>query len=547
MEPNQHPPIDQHDAERNAENTATRPNSLLLPLLLIVRPGVFFRAWGQHAPMTWVIGACWVIGIGSMSTSILNRMISPSANFPISIDSWTMLWAVLLATGMLRGLGVYWIGGAWFRARLWMSGERSKCWKRCTRVYLGGRLVEQTVGVLGLIIYTFTFATLGDFLFGDRFWWLIALGLTALLWGGMVSFLGARAVFTLNAWSWLWLFAVPMLWRLSMTAVGLWVTLVGGPPTLDSMAQQGTTWNEPGTFTYDGSVVNVVLADGWEAVDLDGGVRAVSPDGRATWTARVLSNDSLDAKRSAFFPSDTNPVETMPDASMGRWSGELIQYRNDERNLITLTSALDARHVLLFTFDAKADAGGEIYTDLERCMASAYVVDDRIVGVDASRVQTIETRIARFDVPESWIVRVFDSEPTGYTAPIRVNRIDSPGAAEIQVIVYGDDRSRQEAFDLLFKEVGGAYNITRSNRITRWRGYECEGVLARATTKRGMPIELTMVTIGRPSGMKADIVTLHAPHEPASLKQGLDLFERSIRFTDNSGTIVPDTPADGQP
>lgn len=527
-----------------------KPSVMLLPVWLIVQPGLFFRAWGQRAPLGWMMAACWVIGVGSMATSVLNRIMSGSNLLPIAIETWTKLWIVVITAGVLRGLGIYWIGGSWFRARLWMSGEKSKCWKRSTRVYIGGRLVEQSVGVLGLIIYSLHFDTLGDFIAGDRFGWLILLGSVALVWGGVVSFLGARAVFSLNAWSWLWLFALPMVWRLGIVGVGLWVTLWGGPLSMESIARSSSTWNEPGTFQHDGKVINVVLADGWRAIDLDDGVRATNSDGQATWTARILPVDLVERERIGYIQGESDPTHEM-DGRMGRWNGIIRQYRTESRTLVTVTSELDTAHALFFVHESLGNAQGLVNPDFRRCMASAYVVDERIIGVNTSSMRKVDGGVVQYEVPENWIERRYSSQPEGFATPIRQTTTQSPGAASIQILTYIDNEPRRESFEASWKELSDRFGIERFTRMTRWRDFDCDGATGQGTSPLGMPVNLTLVTIERPGGIKVDIVTLSAPHEPASLLRGLRLIEQSVRFTDKPLPPEIDAPTDalgdGQP
>jgi len=530
----------------DAADSKSSGNPILLAVWLVLRPGFFFRAWGQRAPLGWMIGACWVVGLGSMAISILNRLMASPQRLPIQIDSWAMLWVILIATGALRGLGIYWIGGAWFRARLWLSGERTKCWKRSARVYLGGRFVEQSAGVLGLVIYTFHFATLGDFVRGDRMPWLILLGTIALLWGGMVSFLGARAVFTLNAWSWLWLFALPMLWRIGIVGVTAWATFFGGPLSLESLERNSSTWREPGTFTHDGAIVNVALADGWVVTDLDNGVRATSQDTLIRWSMVIVPNDSVQDTLAASIPSGVE-ARSQGERLTGRWFGMRREYERDGTTSLLIDCELDTDHSAVFFASAPSPAWEDAYTDIERCMASAYVTDERFIGVDPNNMRTLDMGPVVFDVPATWIVKEYVDQDDDYSTDLHQTTINSPGQAEMYLLVYGSEQTRAESFELSWKEIGGWHDFTRSSRITTWRGVPCDGVNSSGKTQRGMPIELTLVTIERPGGVMVNVVTIHAPHEPASLLRGVRLFEQSVRFTDEPLPNGTDAPADGQP
>lgn len=533
------PPVDSP-----AHDPVVRP--VLLPLWLIVRPGLFFRAWGQRAPIGWVLLAGWVVGIGGMASSVINRLATSPQLLPLQIDSWWLLWVVLLVTGTLRGLGIYWIGGALFRLRLWLSGERSGCWKRSVRVYLGGRLVESSVGVLGIVAAMVQYNTLGDFVQGQRAWWLVLLGAAALVWGGVVSFLGARAVFRLNDWAWLWLFALPLLWRITLLGIGAWIALLGGLPPLGADDRADSSWQEPGTFTHRGAMVSVALADGWTATDLDDGVEATSPDGSVRWSMRFVPTGSAEELLADALPEGAS-MSYQIEGLTGRWHGVRRSFEHEGTTYMLVECDLDRDRSAVFVASAPASDWENAYEDIERCMASSYVTAERVVGIDPGDVRTIDLVAVTFDVPASWIVKEYRDVDAGYNTDLFQVSVKSPGQAEMYVLVFGNDQSRAESFERSWKEIQGWHRFTRSSRITKWRGYDCDGITASGTTRRGMPIKLTLVTIELDQGIKADVVTLHAPHEPASLLQGVRLFERSIRFTGEPLPARSEAPAAEQP
>ncbi|MCC5823655.1 MAG: hypothetical protein LAT64_11020 [Phycisphaerales bacterium] len=493
----------------------------LLPALF-VRPGVFFRSWGADAPLAWVIGAAWLVGIGSMSGSILNRMRADSwpSWLTIDLDGWMVFWVVVMATGVLRGLGAVVVGGGWFRARLWLSGVRTPCWGASLRLYIGGRFVEQVAGVLALIGGSFVYASPSAYL-GDGVGRVVMIaGVVLLLWGGVVPFLGARALFRLNRWSWLWLFALPVAWRLAIAAAGFWWTIAGAP--------SGLSWNEPGTRTHQGPVFSVVIHRDWIPTDRPDGVDAVRPDGRASWGATIVPTEQAGARALALGGSE-DPVLSPGPGTIGRWTGDRWEHRVGEKTVVIFDSELDNEHRVLFRLAAPSAEWGDVYADLERCMASAFVVDPRFVGVDAGRMTTIGSGSLAFEVPENWIVGSMtkENDTLGTVEQIHVR---SPGAAEIFVLSYRSEQGAAELFGATREELAGWYTLGGERLISVWRGMPCVGMEAAGRTRRGMPIRLRVVVLELADGARAEILTVFAPHEPESLRRGLRHFEESVRF-----------------
>lgn len=458
-----------------------------------------------------------------MASSILNRIRSDSlpAWLSLDLDRWTVFWLVLLLTAVLRGLGIIAIGGGWFRARLWLSGVRTPCWGPSLRLYLGGRFVEQIVGVLALIAGTFLYSSPRAFLDSGLGTSLILVGSLLLLWGGVVPFLGARALFRLNRWSWLWLFALPIAWRLVIVTVGAWVGFGGG------LKSSPYAWNEPGTVVHEGRVLSVVIGRTWVPTDRPDGVDVVRSDGRASWSATIVPTGEADAIALAL-GGTADPVQAPGPGTIGRWTGTRWEHRIGEDTVVVFDSQLDADHRVLFRLAAPREEWSETYTDLERCMASAFVVDPRIVGVDPAQMTTIESETLVFEVPSNWIIDS-DSRENDELGAVRQITARSPGAAEIFALSYRSPQPADRLFEMTLAEMETWYTLDRKRGFSVWQGMPCVGVDAVGRTRRGMPIELRIVVLELQGDARAEVVTVSAPHEPASLRLGVRHFEESVR------------------
>lgn len=461
-----------------------------------------------------------------MSSSILNRIRSDSLPMwlPVDLDAWTPLWIALLITGVLRGLGICLVGGGWFRARLWLSGVRDKCWNQSLRLYIGGRFVEQTFPVALLAVGVFVYDTPSEFIRTATGPAGVIVGSLLLLWGGVIPFLGARAIFKLNAWAWLWLLALPLIWRLALVVVGSWIMTSTGPNG------PGMSWNEPGTTMHRGPVFTVAVDEAWLAFDRPDGADLASPDGQATWSATIVRSAEADAAALALVGTD-NPTRATGRGTIGRWTGIRLEHRTDDRVVVVHDCPLDAAHRVLFRLEAPATRWDEVYPDLERAMASAYVVDPRIIGVDAARMTPVDMGLVSLRAPDNWILHSYEDD-TERHGPVAQTTVDSPGAAEFFVLAYRSDRTARELFEESWEEVGDWHELERERPIRAWRGVPCTGIVGTGRTSRGMPVKVTLMVFERPNRARVEIVTVSAPHEPASLLEGLRLFEESVVFSD---------------
>jgi hypothetical protein len=516
-----------------------RASPIWLPVWLVLRPGRFFKAWGSTAPLGWLIAAAWIVGTGSMASSVINRLqtdLVPSF-IPFSIDRWSVLWIVLIATGLLRGLGVYALGGAWFRARLWLSGERSRCWGRSVRVYLGGRLVEQAAALAMLILIMFLYNDLTDFI--DHGWpmWILLPGGAALIWGGVVSFLGARAVFRLTAWAWLWMFAVPIAWRIALCVGMLWIAVAGLDGILGPLSPSAS-WREPGVRTHFGERVTVAVPVGWTVTERPDGADAQSPDGRRGWGIWIVPTPAVEALKDELLGTQDMQLNFEKSGSWGRWAGVLSDLDVPDpagtNRVVILVCPLDTNHAAVFRTVCPVDEWGDAYRDLERCMASATVVDPRIVGVDPAKTRLVDMGDVTFEVPQTWRVEEDTHDSASNPGRPLQTWVRSPGMAEVDVIRYHSDRTPQAELETTIDSFRDRYKIDRVKPVTRWRDRACVGARCSARTLRGMPVEMEFVVIDLGDRGFLELAMIHASHEPTSLLEGVRIIERTLRISESS-------------
>lgn len=228
---------------------------IFLPVVLVLRPGQFFRSWGIHASLVWVLLAAWVLGAAASINSVVNRLRFNSDFFGMQIDSWATIWLVVLGLGIARGvLFSYGLGGLWAWLRLRICGVHGNEWRRSTRIYCFSHLPEQIASLLALVYFSVRYETVTDFLAQPVGLVNLLAGLV-LLWSPVIGFLGVRACYTLRpAWSAVLFLVLPMLWRLGLLGF-LLVTLLG----YDSSSS-------PKMIEYQGDTFRFVYPSDWSVL-----------------------------------------------------------------------------------------------------------------------------------------------------------------------------------------------------------------------------------------------------------------------------------------
>ena len=199
----------------------------LLPIMIILRPGRFMRSWGIHANIGWILVAAWLIGSSGMINTVVNRTRLAPDSLPIAIDSWAMVWMIILGFGILRGLlFAYGSGGLWTWLKLRICGVRGNEWNRSTRIYCFSMLVNEVPSLLALGYFSMRYDTLRDFIAQPIGLVNLAVALF-MLYSPVVAFLGVLACYRVRIiWATVLFLVIPMAWRAGL--IWFMLTSVGG-------------------------------------------------------------------------------------------------------------------------------------------------------------------------------------------------------------------------------------------------------------------------------------------------------------------------------
>ena len=188
----------------------------LLPFMILIRPGRFMLSWGIHANIFWILVAAWLIGSSGMINTVVNRTRFSPDSLPISIDSWTTVWMIILGFGILRGIISYGIGGLWTWLRLRICGIRGNEWKRSTRIFCLSSLADDVPSLLALAYFTMQYDTLRDFIAQPVGLANLVAALFMLI-APIIGLVGVLACYKVRVvWATILFFVIPISWRLVM-------------------------------------------------------------------------------------------------------------------------------------------------------------------------------------------------------------------------------------------------------------------------------------------------------------------------------------------
>ncbi len=190
---------------------------------LYTRPRQFFSGHLNIGATKILLPVIWVLGISAqldrVDTEIMrHEMDQTRASWtiiePLITESWIAFWAFCLLVGIFSGALVYWIGGWWYRMRLYWSGANRDIDKQLPRyVYCWSSLILALPYVLLTIGFTFAFPNYLAAYNSDEMFSLVLI--IMMFWSVGVSFVGATENFSLTKWkARLWFLILPTVFYL---------------------------------------------------------------------------------------------------------------------------------------------------------------------------------------------------------------------------------------------------------------------------------------------------------------------------------------------
>ena len=127
---------------------------------------------------------------------------------PFITGSWLGFWSWVLAAGVLSGLGLWWIGGWWYRVRLSWLGAADPDERLARLVFVNSSFVFAGPVVAFTMIQTLAYPTYAEaYASEDPAAFLL---LVFLLWSLISNYIGVRTLFSVSRWkARLWFVILP--------------------------------------------------------------------------------------------------------------------------------------------------------------------------------------------------------------------------------------------------------------------------------------------------------------------------------------------------
>ncbi len=387
----------------------------LFPFMIILRPGKFMLSWGIHAKLHWIILTAWLIGSSGMINTVVNRTRLAPDSLPISMDSWTTVWLVILGFGILRGVINYSIGGLWTWGRLRICGVRGNEWARSTRIFNFSMLVNETPALLALVYFSLRYDTLRDFIAQPVGLTNLIVGLI-MLYSPVVGFVGVLACYRVRTiWATILFLLIPLSWRVAM----VWYMLFSPGGVLLPDTQNPVTHTDE-RFIFDHPADWTVLPPKPLDEHTMAQIEIKSESGTASVLIRVQPRDEVD-----LVSYDIDLLDAMgytilrtkpePNSAMGQLRGEGIDYDlekdGNRYRMYHLIAHFDYKHNVLI----RALASERYWEASKR--AAIQIVDSIAIGdlyktvPDIEKPMMLKREVFSFDAPGNWHLGEYEDSP----------------------------------------------------------------------------------------------------------------------------------------
>jgi len=409
--PQSSPPPQYGFKQSNADQSRGSVPWFLLPFMIIIRPGRFMLSWGIHANIFWVLVAAWLVGSAGMINTVVNRVRLAPDTLPITISSWTTVWAIVLGFGILRGVIFgYGLGGLWTWLRLRFCGVKGNEWKRSTRIFCFSQIIEQSASLLALLYFSMKYDTLRDFIAQPVSLVNLAAGLFMLL-SPIIAFVGILACYKLRiVWATILFLLIPMLWRLAMLA-GLGYSLLTSTGSVLLPDIQHPVRHTGETFRFDRPADWVVLPsqplDEYSIAQIE----SSSESDDASILIRVLLRDGIDPNEHDLALIQEMGYEVLnktvrPDVRIGELYGYGEEYELEKEgknySLLHLVTGFDRDHgILVRSLSSKRYEDASKYA-LQQIINSLEVSSADVQSPDVERQKEVSRDWFTHQAPGNW-------------------------------------------------------------------------------------------------------------------------------------------------
>ena len=177
-----------------------------LVIELFLRPRKFFSDLSILTQKKYVIAVTWIFGISNAIDRIDKEMLktdlkprATNADFiSLITESWLNFWAFVLVSGAVSAVFLWWIGGWWYRKRLYWCGAQEADHRLARVVYIYASFVIAAPAFVITLIQFGIYDNYTQVYHSEALWPTIFLIFP--FWSLVTSYIGIRTVFNVSKW-----------------------------------------------------------------------------------------------------------------------------------------------------------------------------------------------------------------------------------------------------------------------------------------------------------------------------------------------------------
>lgn len=472
---------DQYGFEKHkAEQARGSVRRYLLPFMILLRPGRFMLSWGIHANIAWIILAAWIVGAGRMTNWVVNQQRMHAEPLPLKIEAWPILFGVLIALGLIRGIFEYGLGGAWTWLRLRICGVRGNEWNRSTRLYLFTRMIEKIPSLLLLVYFSTRYSSVRAYI--DQ-----PVGISNYLAGvfifvsPIIAYIAVLSCYRLHkVWAAILFLVWPLFWRAALIGSAMIYAnstnrYMGAYPDTQHPIQASE-----GVLEFD-------HPNGWLASIADpNGPRPIeamitSANEEASLVIRVQAREMIDLidydlnelNELGYRINTTSPA---PNVRITNQVGDGVDYMitrdGKQLKMFHLLVHFDVDHDVLFRFIATERYWWHAMEGWKQILSSLSIGDLYQIVPDIKDPMFIERELFSFQAPGNWHLIEQDR------APFTTLEISAMQYSSFSASIYNRDLSATEELEMYLNHSIDEELVSHTE-MTTWLGLRGVGIQGR--------------------------------------------------------------------
>ncbi len=459
---------------------------LLAPFYLLFRPGRFMLGYGYHASIVIVLLTAWIVGSGRMTNWVVNQQRLNADPLPMRIDSWLVLWGVIIGLGALRAVAEYGLGGLWVWLRLRICGVRGNQWRASSRISIFARSIEMVPLVVLLVYFTVRYDDVGAYLEQP-------VGIGNYLAGAFMfiapvsAYIMVRSLCRVRSvWAVVLFLVVPLLWRVAIMAIGLWMA--------NQVAVQRYTGAYPDThrpIEHASELIRFDTPDGWTIEQLSDvgesipiSLRVLGDDEFAELVIRVQVRDEVypvehDLAQLEAEGRRVSDRADDPNVRIANQVGDGIDYAvsidGQDYKMYHLRVHFDVDHDVLFRFTASERYWWHAMEGWKQVLSSIEIGDLYGIVPDVSNPTRVEGEGFVVEMPGNWHrVDWGDRKPFTHNTQIAAKQY-----SWFTVSMYDRDMSAEDELRMFLNHTidDTVIATTQMNEWLGLRGFGIEGQL----------------------------------------------------------------------